>query len=157
DRLPAKYRTPIVLCYLEGLTNEQAADRLGCPKGTILSRLSRGRDQLRERLRRRGVEMPSALPALPAPAALGEALLRGGRAIRDGACSASVLSLAEGVMLSMSLHKLKLFTLTVLALALLGGGAGLLASRPTPATAGSRLLAQAGDTKKQGSDAEKKD
>ena len=40
-RLPEKYRQPVVLCYLEGLTNEEAARRLACPHGTILSRLSR--------------------------------------------------------------------------------------------------------------------
>src|SRR5688572_16826675 len=54
-RLPEKYRAPFVLCYLDGLTNEQAAEQLGCPKGTVLSRLSRGRERLRERLTRRGV------------------------------------------------------------------------------------------------------
>ena len=46
DRLPAKYRTPLVLCYLQGRTNEEAAERLGCPKGTILSRLAHGRERL---------------------------------------------------------------------------------------------------------------
>ena len=44
-RLPARYRTPFLLCYLEGLTNEEAARRLGCPKGTVLSRLARAREQ----------------------------------------------------------------------------------------------------------------
>ncbi len=41
SRLPEKYRRPFVLCYLEGNTNEQAARQLGCPRGTILSRLAR--------------------------------------------------------------------------------------------------------------------
>src|SRR5262249_38930205 len=41
DRLPEVYRQPVVLCYLGGLTAEEAARRLGCPRGTILSRLSR--------------------------------------------------------------------------------------------------------------------
>ncbi len=50
DRLPEKYRVPFVLCYLEGHTNEEAAEQLGCPKGTVLSRLSRGRERLRSRL-----------------------------------------------------------------------------------------------------------
>ena len=57
NRLPEKYRSPIVLCYLQGHTTEEAAELLGCPKGTILSRLSRGREQLRSRLTRRGLAL----------------------------------------------------------------------------------------------------
>ena len=39
-RLPERYREPVVLCYLEGLSTDVAALRLGCPRGTVLSRLS---------------------------------------------------------------------------------------------------------------------
>ena len=60
-RLPAKFREAVVLCYLEGLTAEAAAERLGCPRGTILSRLSRARDRLRGQLARRGLAVPAAL------------------------------------------------------------------------------------------------
>ncbi|HEY1859707.1 MAG TPA: sigma-70 family RNA polymerase sigma factor [Gemmataceae bacterium] len=56
-RLPEKYRAAFVLCYLEGKTNEEAAQELGCPKGTILSRLSRARDRLRKRLNQRGLAL----------------------------------------------------------------------------------------------------
>jgi RNA polymerase sigma factor (sigma-70 family) len=62
--LPAKYREPIVLCYLQGLTNDEAARALGCPPGTIATRLSRARQQLRRRLVRRGVVAPAATFAL---------------------------------------------------------------------------------------------
>src|SRR4051812_28572869 len=48
-RLPAHYREPVVLCYLEGLSTEVAAERLGCPRGTVLSRLARARERLRGR------------------------------------------------------------------------------------------------------------
>ncbi len=54
-RLPSKFRDALVLCYLEGLTVEVAARKLGCPSGTLKSRLSKGRDLLRARLARRGL------------------------------------------------------------------------------------------------------
>jgi RNA polymerase sigma factor (sigma-70 family) len=53
-RLPQRYREPIVLCHLEGLSTTAAAQRLGCAPGTILSRLARGRERLRGRLTQRG-------------------------------------------------------------------------------------------------------
>src|SRR5262249_59848393 len=62
DRLPERYRAPLVLCYLEGLTHEQAAHRLRCPLRTLETRLLRGRARLRERLLRLGV-VPSAVLA----------------------------------------------------------------------------------------------
>jgi RNA polymerase sigma factor (sigma-70 family) len=58
-RLPERYRLPLVLCHLEGLRHDEAAQQLGCPIGTIESRLARGRERLRERLVRRGLA-PSA-------------------------------------------------------------------------------------------------
>lgn len=56
SRLPEHYRLPVVLCYLEGNTNEQAATQLRCPVGTIKGRLSRARQLLRDRLSRRGLD-----------------------------------------------------------------------------------------------------
>src|SRR5204862_4165188 len=54
-RLPERYREPVILCHLEGLSHEEAALRLGRPVGTVRSRLARGRDRLRGRLVRRGI------------------------------------------------------------------------------------------------------
>ncbi len=50
-----------MLCYLEGLTTEAAARRLACAQGTIMSRLSRGRERLRQRLTRRGLAPAAGL------------------------------------------------------------------------------------------------
>ena len=63
DRLPAKYREPLVLCYLEGLTHDEAARQLAWPVGTVRSRLAGGRDRLRARLSRRGFA-PGALSSV---------------------------------------------------------------------------------------------
>lgn len=63
DRLPPRYRAPVVLCLVEGLTREQAAGRLRWPVGTVQSRLARGRERLRDRLLRRGLA-PSAVGVL---------------------------------------------------------------------------------------------
>ncbi len=78
--LPERYRTPLVLCYLQGLTQAEAARRAGCPVGALRGRLERGKARLRERLVRHG--LPVAVPALllarptPVPAALCETTLR---------------------------------------------------------------------------------
>ena len=71
DRLPDRYRVPVVLCDLDGRTHEEAARHLGCPVGTVKSRLVRGRERLRDRLTRRGLapgwrsRSPSAPPCRP--------------------------------------------------------------------------------------------
>ena len=60
SRLPERFREPILLCLVEGLTQEQAARRLGWPIGTVQSRLARGRERLRDRLVRRGLTFSAA-------------------------------------------------------------------------------------------------
>jgi RND family efflux transporter MFP subunit len=114
DRLPERYRSPVVLCDLESRTHEQAARHLGWPVGTVKSRLSRGRERLRDRLIRRGVApgmSPLAVagvfkvPILSVPPALLEATTAA--AVRFAAIGpalrGSVVTLAEGVLRTMTI------------------------------------------------------
>src|SRR5262249_49903074 len=79
-RLPGKYRAPLVLCYLQGQTHEEAALQLGWPVGTVKTRLSRARQRLRNRLSGRGLALSAGsfavvLAASAAPAAVPARLL----------------------------------------------------------------------------------
>ncbi len=140
-RLPEKYRTPLVLCYLEGKTHEQAACELGWPTGSMSSRLARARELLRDRLAGRGVALSAAALACllgsdpasaGAPASLVKAtteaalLFAAGQAGAAGAGSAGAVALAEGAVNGMIPSKLKLLTAWILTLTLLGTGAGVL-------------------------------
>ena len=147
-RLPARYRLALVLCYLEGLSSEQAARQLGWPAATVRSRLTRGRERLRRRLMRRGLA-PSAValaaalaprsawaavrPASVSAAARAAVLVTTGR-VAAGAVPASILTLTEGVILNMAMTKLKLAAVTLLVPGLLAIGAMLPAQPPGPAT-----------------------
>jgi RNA polymerase sigma factor (sigma-70 family) len=143
NRLPTKYRLPVLLCYLQGLSSEEAAERLGCAKGTVFSRLSRARDLLRRRLVRRGVEVSAgalaavlaesaALRAMP-PLALREITIRTSLLFAAGTAgqplSAPLAALVEGVVRSMFLSKVKYAVIVVLALGLVGSGVGSLAHK----------------------------
>src|SRR5439155_9725872 len=76
SQLPDKYRLPLVLCYLEGRSQEEAAVQLGWSKGTFRGRLDRGREHLRRRLAARGVTLSALLCAtVVAPRAAAESLV----------------------------------------------------------------------------------
>jgi RNA polymerase sigma factor (sigma-70 family) len=134
NRLPRTCRSAVVLCYFEGLSPEQAARRLGCPVGTVQSRLARGRERLRARLKRRGLApevgamgMGNALEAPPPapPTALVEAVIRAAApASSTAAASGTVVGLAEGVLKTMFLtSKLRTAAAMILATTLLAAGA----------------------------------
>lgn len=135
--LPAKYRRPFVLCYLEGRTNEEAARELGWPVGTLFTRLARARQLLRHRLTRRGIclsgfplaaFLTSETTAAVSAALIGETvraatLFAAGNAASAGAVSARAAALAEGVLHTMFLSKMKgIALIVVLAGTLLGAG-----------------------------------
>ncbi len=144
ERLPERYRAPVVLCDLEGRTHEQAARLLGWPVGTVKSRQSRGRDRLRFRLNRRGLAPSAALGVLLGDEAIGASVASastnsmahaatrvaaGSVAPEAGAVSARVAALTKEVLMGIALEKLKVAALALLAITLALAGAGGIAAR----------------------------
>ncbi len=66
-RLPKRYREPFVLCVIQGLSRAEGSSRLGCPAGTLDSRIARARGRLRDRLSRRGFSPGVLVGSLGAP------------------------------------------------------------------------------------------
>lgn len=138
DGLPERYRSPVILCYLEGKTNAEAARQLHCPDGTVASRLARGRDLLRSRLERRGVTLSTVglaallagnASATPVSAASVEAAIQAGLAFAAGTGEGTAVSLAQGAIHTMWLSKIKLMGMVAAALVCLAAGAGFLGTR----------------------------
>jgi RNA polymerase sigma factor (sigma-70 family) len=167
QRLPERHRAPLVLCYLEGKTNEQAAEILGCPRGSMAARLVQARERLRQCLARRGFVAPSAglatlLTSAGAEAAVPLPLLcnteraavwfAGAETGGGGFVSGQAVALARGACRAMVVHKLRIAGAVLLAAAMLGTGATMLlkaapqdrppapaAEQPPPETRDERL------------------
>ena len=136
ERLPARFRAPVILCDVQGHTHEQAAAQIGCPVGTVKSRLARGRERLRVRLVRRGLtptlaavasflaaERASAVPPTLIQLTISAAArLATGSAFVAAALTPEAAALTKGVILSMLFKKVGLVA-AALSVALLVTGA----------------------------------
>jgi RNA polymerase sigma factor (sigma-70 family) len=144
SRLPDKFRVPIVLCDLEGRSQQESARQLGWPQGTLTGRLSVGRALLAKRLARRGLTLSAAAlagllsaqtaSASVAPALLASTVTAASMTAANGTAaalvSARVAALTEGVLRAMFLTRLKIAATGLLVVVLTAGlGAGLL-TRP---------------------------
>ncbi len=141
ERLPGAFRLPVVLCYFEGLTLDEAAHRLRWPVGTLRSRLARAREKLRRGLTRRGQALPGAAPIAmleprSATASVSHLLCDSttrvamdlaARHAAGGALAAPGAALAREVLRNMLVHKLKTAALSLMLLAAVVAGVGWLA------------------------------
>ncbi len=167
SRLPEKYRAPLVLCYLEGLTQDEAARRLGWGRDVLRGRLDRGRAQLRARLLRRGVGLSAALlgatlaesvsaagttaPLLSLIQAVSKETA--GSTASPGAVSARAATLAEEVIRAMIASRLRTTILLLAALVVLASLTGVLAFRAVAgAPAGEEVKAPPATPKAEGID-----
>jgi RNA polymerase sigma factor (sigma-70 family) len=142
DRLPEQYRAPLVLCYLQGRTHQQAARELGRPAGSMSRHVGRALNLLRGRLSRRGVVLPAAVMAAAltnelAPGAVSAALADGTVRVAllvasGGTAAPPVAALAGVVARELARSRVRAVTALLLSVAVLGAGAGL-ASLPAPA------------------------
>ena len=129
QRLSVACRAPLVLCYLQGHTCDEAARQLGCSVRTIKRRLEQGRRSLRSRLARRGIALPAALLTVgltqkataSVPAVLTATAARA--ALEAGSSSSTAAVLAEAVLRGLTASRLKIVA-AILTLATLVIGIG---------------------------------
>lgn len=139
SRLPEKYRIPILLCDLEGISQPEAARQVGCPLGTLSSRLTRAREMLRIRLIRQGVAMSTgalmiAILQQSASASVTTRLVTSTlqmvrvssttSLVTAGAIPPQVATLTEGVLKAMFFSTIQKITAALLLIAAAGLGAG---------------------------------
>ena len=151
--LPERYRVALVLCGIEEKSLDEAARAAGWTKGAVKGRLQRGRELLRTRLRRRGLELPAALFATglalnsasaQVTATLADSTLRAalkvaaGEGVTGGVVSAEVAALVQGASKTMFSSKAKIATVLLITLSLAAATFGVAwrqayAAEPPPA------------------------
>jgi RNA polymerase sigma-70 factor (ECF subfamily) len=127
SRLPERYRVPLVLCYLEGQTQEEVARLLGCPRKTVTTRLARACERLRGRLARRGLALSAGAVAaglLHEAASAAVAARVADAAVRVGVAYAAAgvvpgraVALTEGVLQAMWVNKMRMAAMWLVAAA----------------------------------------
>ena len=136
NRLPEKYRAPVVLCDLEGRTHQEAARFLHWPIGTVKSRQSQGRELLRDRLIRRGLGLAvtgavveslrqtavAAMPKEVSRSTVNAAMQQSARLLTGFGVSAHVLTLTQGVLRAMLWIRLRYLAVVTLAVGVASGG-----------------------------------
>src|SRR5262249_11846491 len=155
ERLPERYRVPIILCDLDGKSRKDAARQLNLAEGTLSSRLARGRRILAGRLKRQGLALSGGALAVAlgqraaealVPATLLQSVAQAGAHVAAGqapaalAFSAHVLALTEAVMKAMLIGKLKSLTVILVAAASLTFGGVWLWGRQASASGHSEPL-----------------
>ena len=134
-RLPERYRSPVVLCCLEGLTRDEAARQLGVPPATLKGQLERGRRRLHTALERRGVGLGAGLLVLLATCPAGASTSHWNEVIRatvGGDVSPTIADLARGVAANGFLKKGLLGACVLAAAFAIGFGV----AQPTSTSAG---------------------
>jgi RNA polymerase sigma factor (sigma-70 family) len=158
--LPERYRAPLVLCYLEGATRDEAGRQLGCPLGTLKSRLERARESLRRRLARRGISLGAALAAAEigasataaaVPPAFLEATVRAALSFVTGTAWAPplaprVLALAKSALPAIGTSWKVILALFFMVVGLATAATGLLFHRPVEALRPSQEVSNDPDT-----------
>ena len=132
DRLPERYRRPIVLCFLEDMTYQQAADQLHWSEATTRGRLARGAGAAARRLSRRGVTLAGVAAPAPVPAALLRSAVRSARHLALGksatAASATTIVLMKQAARGMMIARFKAIGAAALLVAALSGLVAALAA-----------------------------